>query len=81
MLAGAFGYFFLVRLKSKESYDLDDFQGHAYEHKWLSFGFLLSALALAGFPITSTFLGEDLLFTHIHQNQILLAHNVKHRLN
>lgn len=73
VLAGAFGYFFLVRLKSKESYDLDDFQGHAYEHKWLSFGFLLSALALAGFPITSTFLGEDLLFTHIHQNQILLA--------
>lgn len=73
VLSGAFGYFFLARLKSKVSFDLDDFQGHAYEHKWLSFGFLLAALALAGFPITTTFLGEDLLFTHIHQNQILLA--------
>jgi NADH:ubiquinone oxidoreductase subunit 5 (subunit L)/multisubunit Na+/H+ antiporter MnhA subunit len=73
VLAGAVGYFFLLRLKRKEIFDLNNFYGHALEHKWLSFGFLVSCLALAGFPITTTFLGQDLLFTHIHENQILLA--------
>lgn len=73
IVAGGLGYFFLLRLKGKEDFDLNDFYGHAMEHKWLSFGFLISCLALAGFPITTTFLGEDLLFTHIHENQVLLA--------
>ena len=73
VLAGIAGYFFLLRLKKREAFDLNDFYGHALEHKWLSFGFLVSCLAMAGFPITTTFLGEDLLFTHIHENQILLA--------
>lgn len=73
VLAGIVGYLFLLKLKTKENFNLSDFQGHSYQHKWLSFGFLLSCLALAGFPITTTFLGEDLLFTHIHENQIMLA--------
>lgn len=73
IFSGLFGFYFLKRLKRTEQFDLNDFYGHAYEHKWLSFGFLLSCLALAGFPITTTFLGEDLLFTHIEENQILLA--------
>jgi len=73
VLSGGSGYYFLYRLKQREFFDLDDFYGHSMEHKWLSFGFLVSCLALAGFPITTTFLGEDLLFTHIHEDQILLA--------
>ncbi len=73
VLAGAIGYYFLKRIKSRETFDLNDFYGHSYNHKWLSFGFLLTCLAMAGFPITTTFLGEDLLFTHIHENQIVLA--------
>jgi len=73
LMAGISGYYFLLKLKRKEFFDLNDFHGHVLEHKWLSFGFLVSCLALAGFPITTTFLGEDLLFTHIHKNQILLA--------
>jgi NADH:ubiquinone oxidoreductase subunit 4 (subunit M) len=28
---------------------------------------------VAGFPITPTFIGEDLMFTHIHEDQPLLA--------
>jgi formate hydrogenlyase subunit 3/multisubunit Na+/H+ antiporter MnhD subunit len=73
VFAGVIGYLFLLKLKLKETFDLNDFYGLAFGHKWLSFGFLVSCLALAGFPITTTFLGEDLLFTHIHENQILLA--------
>jgi formate hydrogenlyase subunit 3/multisubunit Na+/H+ antiporter MnhD subunit len=30
-------------------------------------------LGVAGFPITPTFIGEDLIFSHIHADQILLA--------
>jgi NADH-quinone oxidoreductase subunit L len=26
-----------------------------------------------GFPITPTFIGEDLIFTHIHEDQVVLA--------
>jgi NADH:ubiquinone oxidoreductase subunit 4 (subunit M) len=26
-----------------------------------------------GFPITPSFIGEDLIFSHIHENQYLLA--------
>jgi NADH:ubiquinone oxidoreductase subunit 4 (subunit M) len=35
--------------------------------------FLLSCLGLTGFPITPTFIGEDIIFTHIHEDQIALA--------
>lgn len=72
-IAGITGYYFLHRLKRREHFDLNDHYGHVQEHKWLAFGFLLSCLALAGFPITTTFLGEDLIFTHIHEDQVFLA--------
>jgi NADH:ubiquinone oxidoreductase subunit 4 (subunit M) len=35
--------------------------------------FLLVCLAVTGFPITPTFVGEDLIFSHIHSDQFLLA--------
>ena len=35
--------------------------------------FLLACLGLTGFPISPTFIGEDLIFSHIHENQWLLA--------
>ncbi len=73
-VAGAVGYVLLYLLKKKESnFDLVQFQGHAYEHPRLALLFLLTALGLAGFPISPTFIGEDLIFRHIHQNQLLLA--------
>jgi formate hydrogenlyase subunit 3/multisubunit Na+/H+ antiporter MnhD subunit len=34
---------------------------------------LLACLGLSGFPITPTFIGEDLIFSHIHEDQALLA--------
>jgi formate hydrogenlyase subunit 3/multisubunit Na+/H+ antiporter MnhD subunit len=52
---------------------LDKFYGHSYEHPKIALVFLIACLGVAGFPITPTFIGEDLIFSHIHQDQILLA--------
>lgn len=52
---------------------LGQFQGYAHKHPKLSFLFLIACLGLMGFPITPTFIGEDLLFTHIREDQAILA--------
>lgn len=49
------------------------YQGHVKKYPTIAFFFLLSALGLMGFPLSPTFIGEDLLFSHIHQDQFLLA--------
>ena len=73
-VAGILGYLCLRQLKTAEnSIDLDQFHGHAYKYPRLAFLFLLCCLGLAGFPITPTFIGEDLIFSHIHEDQALLA--------
>ncbi len=71
--SGLVGYGCLLYLKNREPIGLDRFYGHAYEYPVLAFIFLMACLGLAGFPITPTFLGEDLIFTHIHEEQWGLA--------
>lgn len=74
VIAGVVGYFCLRRLKFLEqNIDLDQFHGHSYKYPKLSFVFLMACLGMAGFPITPTFIGEDLLFIHIHADQPVLA--------
>ncbi|MHB8260259.1 MAG: proton-conducting transporter transmembrane domain-containing protein [Bacteroidia bacterium] len=74
VIAGIVGYLCIRKLKSLEGFvDINQFYGHSYEHPKLAFIFLLSCLGLTGFPITPTFIGEDVIFTHIHKNQIVLA--------
>lgn len=74
VVAGALGLIVLRRLKDREgSIDLDQFHGHSYKHPKLAFVFLVACLAATGFPITPTVVGEDLIFTHIHEDQPLLA--------
>jgi formate hydrogenlyase subunit 3/multisubunit Na+/H+ antiporter MnhD subunit len=34
---------------------------------------LVACLGVSGFPISPTFIGEDLIFTHIHTDQAMLA--------
>lgn len=64
----------LRRLSSLEKVvTLNRFQGHIYEHPKIGLIFFLACLGLAGFPITTAFLGEDLIFTHIESDQLLLA--------
>lgn len=72
---GTMGYLCLLVLKKKEKfhYSLSRYHGHVYEHKWLGFMFLVSSLGIMGFPISTTFIGEDVILSHIHENQIGLA--------
>lgn len=74
VVAGILGYLVLGRLARQEKgVDLNRFQGHVYEHPKMAITFLLACLGLAGFPITSTFVGEDILFSHIHYTDVFLA--------
>lgn len=72
--AGVVGLFCLRKIiKVERNIDLALFHGHVYEHPRLAFVFFLACLGLAGFPITPTFIGEDLIFSHMHEHQYLLA--------
>jgi NADH:ubiquinone oxidoreductase subunit 2 (subunit N) len=74
-VSGAAGFGLLLWLKRREPglFDLNRYYGHVYEHPRLALAFLVASLGLMGFPITSTFIGEDILFSHIHQDQFWLA--------
>jgi NADH-quinone oxidoreductase subunit L len=73
-VSGIIGFICLRRLKRQERHiGLQQFHGHAYQHPKLALLFLLTCLGVSGFPITPTFVGEDLIFSHIHEDQALLA--------
>lgn len=73
-VAGGVGFICLSRLKSIEkSLNLQQFHGYSRKHPKLAFLFLLACLGVSGFPITPTFIGEDLMFSHIHEHQLVLA--------
>ncbi len=67
------GYSCLNKIKQIDNdISLNQFHGYTYEKPTLAFIFLLSCLALIGFPFTPTFLGIDILFTHMHKDQPVL---------
>jgi len=74
VIAGLVGYFSLFKLmKEEKGISMNQYSGHSYEHPRFALLFLIAALGVTGFPITTTFIGEDLLYSHIHSNQIVLA--------
>lgn len=75
IVSAIIGFVCLQKLKKREPqfFDLNRYYGHVYEYPQLSLVFLLSCLGLMGFPITLSFIGEDLLYSHIHENQFVLA--------
>jgi len=74
IVCGGLGYWILWRIRKIEpDIDLSRFHGHVYEYPNKFFLFLIACLGLTGFPITPTFIGEDLLFSHIHADQFVLA--------
>jgi NADH:ubiquinone oxidoreductase subunit 5 (subunit L)/multisubunit Na+/H+ antiporter MnhA subunit len=74
LIAGLIGYFTLQRLfRIEGKITLSRFQGLSETHPKIAFVFLLACLGLTGFPITPAFIGEDLIFSHIHENQFALA--------
>ena len=75
LVFGALGLIVLWIVKQKVhlNFDLVTYHGyHGISIVW-AFLFFLSVLGIMGFPISPTFIGEDLIFSHIHSDQILLA--------
>ena len=52
---------------------MNRYHGHSYEYPGIALVFLLSCLAFSGFPISPTFIGIDLMFTHISAHQGVLV--------
>lgn len=48
---------------------LDQYNGLSIKYPKTTLVFLMSCLGMAGFPITPSFIGEDLIFSHIHPEQ------------
>ena len=73
-VAGVTGFICLSTLKKLEKHiDLNNFNGHIYEHPKIAFIFLVACLGFVGLPFTPSFIGMDLMFTHIHQHEYLLV--------
>lgn len=74
-IAGALGYWLLdqVRKKEPDHFDLNQYYGHGSRFPKYGLFFLLTALGVMGFPISPTFIGLDLIYSHIHEDQYLLA--------
>ncbi|MFA6260076.1 MAG: proton-conducting transporter membrane subunit [Bacteroidia bacterium] len=70
-LIGIVCLFFLLR--RHQGLNLNGFNGLTSLYPRLAFVFLMACLGLSGFPITTTFIGEDLIYSHIQQNQLFLA--------
>ncbi|MCC6462160.1 MAG: hypothetical protein IT260_16960 [Saprospiraceae bacterium] len=74
VVAAVVGYVCLRRIRALEgNIDLNEYHGHSYEHAGLALVFLISCLGMAGFPISPTFIGVDLMFTHISAHNLVLV--------
>lgn len=72
-IASIIGWLYLKKTEDLDNHiSLDQYHGYSYSHKKYALIFLVCCLALLGFPFTPTFLGIDLLFTHIHEQQYTL---------
>ena len=70
-IAGSMALFFIK--KRVPELDLNSHQGFVYEYPKTAMVFLLSSLGIAGFPISLTFVGEDIIFSHVEYDQVFLA--------
>ncbi len=74
VISGALGYAAIrLLIKKEKRITLARFQGHAFEYPTVAFVFLLACLGMAGFPITPTMIGEDLVFSSVREDQYFLA--------
>jgi NADH-quinone oxidoreductase subunit L len=72
--AAIIGVVILNKLRKLEGeLSLNDFFGHVYHHPILGFWFLVACLAFVGLPFTPSFIGIDLMFSHIDHDEYLLT--------
>jgi formate hydrogenlyase subunit 3/multisubunit Na+/H+ antiporter MnhD subunit len=58
--------------KVDQDIQLNRFHGYGYEYPVTGFLFLMSSFGLLGLPFTPTFIGIDLLISHIHKSEIFI---------
>jgi NADH-quinone oxidoreductase subunit L len=67
------GLFCLNKTKRTDNnISLGQFHGYVYEQKSTGLLYLLAAIAMLGFPITTAFIGIDVFFTYVNSGQWLL---------
>lgn len=72
-IAACGGFYSLYKLRAIEkNINLNDFYGYNHDHPKYGFWFLISCLAFVGLPFTPTFIGVDLMFSHIDKNEYFL---------
>lgn len=72
-IASILGIIVLKYIQKQHNIQLNHHWGLFQFYPKLSVFFLVISLMMTGFPITPTFLGEDLMFTHLQANEPLLA--------
>lgn len=74
-LAAIIGAFVLLNLSRKEKgLNLNDFYGYCIQYPKHGFWFLIACLAFVGLPFTPSFVGLDLMFSHIdHEEYVLIS--------
>jgi NADH-quinone oxidoreductase subunit L len=73
LLAFLLGYYCLQKIKAIDNeISLNQYHGYVYEQQTTGLLFLFAAIGMLGFPITAAFIGIDVLFTYVHNNQIAL---------
>lgn len=69
--AFAIGYYCLQKINRIDNdISLDHYHGYVYEQRLTSILFLISVIGLLGFPVTAAFIGIDVFFTYVHDDQV-----------
>jgi NADH:ubiquinone oxidoreductase subunit 5 (subunit L)/multisubunit Na+/H+ antiporter MnhA subunit len=73
IIAFLLGVFCLNKTKQTDNnISLNQFHGYVYEQKPTALLFLLSAIAMLGFPVTTAFIGIDVFFTYVNNGEWVL---------
>jgi NADH-quinone oxidoreductase subunit L len=67
------GYYCLQKIKAIDNdISLNQYHGYVYEQETTGLLFLLSAIGILGFPITTAFIAIDVFFTYVNGSQAAL---------
>jgi NADH-quinone oxidoreductase subunit L len=73
MISALVGFVCLKKIKNlDQNIDLNQFHGYLPEKPMIAFVFLLSCFGFVGLPFTPSFIGIDLLFSHIHKHEEMI---------
>ncbi len=72
IVAFALGHLLLQNTEKKyHELSLNQYNGLGHKEKNKALGFLVCTIAMIGFPITTAFIGIDVAFTYVHQDETL----------